>query len=268
MVTHNWGNNFRDLVSAIVADSLGLQCFGDVVLELTSKRSRAKLLERLRKRNALEHTYWVCAFSINQHTCICSGFGVAPMDRQSSEWQTWDCNRRNSHANTVYPVCDCQEVKYFNDTPDECELNKFDEMIASMQTAQPLLRHVIAVDTECNIFTRAWCIAELAEADCLGIAQFIMMETLHSADRNYDRLTNLRVQDCVASRPQDKEAILAKVHDLEAFNHNMEQMIFGTGGLLHKWKDSQTRLSVAGRLARQSVRQSQTGVETCATLKT
>ena len=73
--------------------------------------------------------------------------------------------KRGTHGRS-HKNMPCQEPKYFNDSPDECEMNKFDEMMDFISSALEgqSLRQVIAVDQECKIFSRAWVMAELIVA--------------------------------------------------------------------------------------------------------
>jgi len=71
MVTHNWGNLFRDLVAAIVADALEEDQFCHIAALLNTNPE--KVAEWVYARNAHLRTYWVCAFSVNQHAGICAG---------------------------------------------------------------------------------------------------------------------------------------------------------------------------------------------------
>lgn len=72
-------------------------------------------------------TYWVCAFSINQHACICNSFGNPPVDQD--DFQEWDDKRFDTVTGKVYPLCDCEERKIFTNEPNACELNKFHWMM-------------------------------------------------------------------------------------------------------------------------------------------
>ena len=72
-------------------------------------------------------TYWVCAFSINQHGCICNSFGNPPVDQE--DFQEWDEKRHDTVTGKVLPLCDCKERKVFSTEPNTCELNKFHWMM-------------------------------------------------------------------------------------------------------------------------------------------
>ena len=92
MVTHNWNNVFGNLLSAILADALGLSAHQEIAVKIATtsgfQQVRAKLTGKL------ETTYWVCAFSINQHASICAGFGPEPL-QWTAEWAAWDRRRKD-----------------------------------------------------------------------------------------------------------------------------------------------------------------------------
>merc|ERR1712039_115965 len=113
-------------------------------------------------------------------------------------------------------------------------------MICYLSKYQKDFGHLVAVDEECNLFTRAWCVAELVCSHRLGIPQNIILHRnkdleLDAADqRMFNKLANIRVEHCEASRPQDKQDILAKIPDLQEFNARLQHMILGNSGLMNK----------------------------------
>ncbi|CAE7308606.1 unnamed protein product, partial [Symbiodinium necroappetens] len=149
MVTHHWANRFRDLVAAVVADSLGLKRWDSIADELSSGRGEA-LRSRLQGQGSLHWEYWICAFCINQHASICD-VAMGALDTVTGE---------------PLPTCDCSTPKYLNDSPVQCELNKFDSMMAYLHHRyhQRFLQ-VVATDKSFNLFSRAWCIAELVQEE-------------------------------------------------------------------------------------------------------
>jgi len=50
----------------------------------------------------------------------------------------------------------------------------------------------------------------------------------------YKKLAFLSVADCEASNPMDKEEILAKIPDKEAFDVQLQAIIFGMNGLFQQ----------------------------------
>eukprot|EP00913_Durusdinium_trenchii_P002097 g1936.t1 len=48
------------------------------------------------------------------------------------------------------------------------EMNKFDEMMAFLAARDPKFCQVVAVDSDFGVFTRAWCMAEVAQASLLA----------------------------------------------------------------------------------------------------
>eukprot|EP00438_Fugacium_kawagutii_P000695 Skav220036 [mRNA] locus=scaffold2981:205616:206499:+ [translate_table: standard] len=121
MVTHNWSNLFLHLVAGILADALGHEYYAGIAEKLQTKGGT----EELREVSSL--AYWVCAFSINQHACICHSFGNPPMDPRA--FHEWDEKCHDTVTGKAYPLCDCQQRKVFSNEPNTCELNKFQWMM-------------------------------------------------------------------------------------------------------------------------------------------
>ena len=99
--------------------------------------------------------YWICAFSVNQHSGICA---------------TPDgCD---SLTKLPYVPCDCNLQKHFNTTAPltsdgrsvNCEMNKFSDMIALLAAGNAKFSQIVAVDVAFGLFRRAWCVAELVQA--------------------------------------------------------------------------------------------------------
>lgn len=78
---------------------------------------------------------------------------------------------------------------------------------------------------------------------------------LHSPsvlEQNSGRLSSLKVENCAASRPEDKEAILSKIGaeaEIEKFNGRLQQLLLGSKGLLAGWLDAQKLLQEVGAIA-------------------
>jgi len=225
MVTHNWSNLFRDLVAAIVADALQQSSFSLIADLLDTDMSA---LEQMLGPEALAMSYWVCAFSVNQHFSICN------VNLEGS---------RDPVTGESHPVCDCGSVKYFNDTPPlrndgkgiRCEMNKFQDMIAFLSATDAEFAQVIAVDRDFNLFNRAWCVAELAEASRMGMQQHMKLVSKEALDERRERLDGLDVQHMKAARPEDAQEILSKIPDVTAFNAHLHDMLFGSQGLFFTW---------------------------------
>lgn len=242
MVTHNWGNLFRDLVAAVFADALGDTEYGRVAYLL--EMSELDTVEAwLRQAGALEATYWICALCVNQHVGICGGNPHKHTDPVTGE---------------LHPVCSCKAPKFFNDTPPlraegqsiGCEMNKFDDMMALLAAEDSEFCQVIAVDRCFQLFSRAWCVAELAEADTMGMLQRLVIDAESSLDRDAEKLAHIDVRELMASRPEDKEEILRRISDKNAFNEKLHDLLFKR--LIAGWRtlDSSQKLERVGELAR------------------
>merc|ERR1711920_980657 len=99
--------------------------------------------------------------------------------------------------------------------------------------------HVIAVDEAFSLFGRVWCLAEIAEAHDLRSKQRCVVCNRESVDREYSKLRVLDVRDSEASRPEDKADILARIPDLDVFSEKLQEIAFGTDGLV--WNRMDTR---------------------------
>mmetsp|Transcript_32490 Transcript_32490/g.93527 ORF Transcript_32490/g.93527 Transcript_32490/m.93527 type:complete len:278 (+) Transcript_32490:2-835(+) len=254
MVTHAWGNLFVHLVAAVVADALDMKEYSRVALLLTEGRC-AELKTQLHSAGVLHLRYWICAFCINQHSNICGGFPPAPPEG-TTEYGKWDAARRDTVTGKIYNVCSCTEPKFFNDYPNECELDKFDEMMALLHQEVPHFEHVIAVDRKFELFTRAWCVAELVQGNVAGIPQRVQVLShealgIDAGDVSaYVKLVTLTVADCEAFREEDRDAILSKIPDIAEFDAKLQTVIFGEHGLMRQYFTGFEALQAAASIAR------------------
>jgi len=212
MVSHNWNNIFAHLLASIFACALGI---GEWALVLPlMEPDRIHVLEAMLKDcGMLSSRWWLCIFCVNQHISICNA--------------TW------GGADTVtkipYRPCDCGQAKHSDG--EECEMNKFDQMIELIQKRQPKYKHVIAADLRLGALERIWVIAEVAKVFELGIP----FDTLLALRPGVELLYMLGSEDTVssafrvdvrkakASRPEDEELILSKIEDKEEFNRKVQR---------------------------------------------
>ena len=232
MITHNWSNLFRDLLASVISDALGEHTF-EFVAELLSDKAGVEALEKmLGVHGSLQETYWICAFAVNQHAGICGANPAGTVDPVTG---------------LTHPTCQCSEPKFFNEDPPlnddgksiQCEMNKFDDMMALLARENPDFAEVVAVDASLDLFGRAWCVAELAEAHRMGMAQSLKMRNKETLLRRQLTLQGLKVENMKASRPEDVVEILAKIPDKEAFNAKLQELIFDSNvGLVAAWKNA------------------------------
>ena len=246
MVTHSWQNKFSDLVAAVISDAVHENSF-DLVSKLLD--SDVSVLEdMLLQQGTASTAYWICAFSVNQHAGICGG----------------NPNRdRDSVTGEVHRTCDCGLPKMFNATPPlskggesiGCEMNKFDDMMALLSAGNPDFAQVVAVDQQFGLFTRAWCVAELVQADETKLKQHVKMHSKVLLERKAGGLRNLRVQDMQASRPEDVQYILKRIPDKTLFNAKLQKLIFDKTGLLSTWcqLDASRQMEEVGNLLKWSL---------------
>mmetsp|Transcript_17418 Transcript_17418/g.56346 ORF Transcript_17418/g.56346 Transcript_17418/m.56346 type:complete len:890 (-) Transcript_17418:166-2835(-) len=214
MVTHNWGNKFSHLLAAVFADCMGHRTYDHALGMLVDKGCMEELREQLRTR--AHRRYWICAFSVNQHSGICD---KPPLT--------------DSHGRPLNP-CSCSVPKYL--TGDPCEMNKFDDMMAYLLTISPAFSQVIAVDSHFVLFSRIWCIAELLEARRDHIPQDLEIHSVAHIVEHRKQLDIFDVQDAQASFPADRELILSKVDDPVQFNKEMRELVLHPEhGLLSVW---------------------------------
>ncbi|CAE7880425.1 cep76 [Symbiodinium sp. KB8] len=251
MVTHNWTNGFGSLVSAILADALGRASYQEVAAQIATASGLERVQEKLGGKQ--ETTYWVCAFCINQHASICAGFGPEP-PQGTPEWAAWDRRRHDSVTGEGFVLCNCLVEKVFSHTDARCELNKFDDMMTHLAQQVGRFAQLIVVDDAFDVLYRAWCVAEIFEANVLGMESRIQVSSQDAVDQNYDRLSLLDVRQCTASSQADKEMIMAKIADVEVFNWKIQQLVFGEEmGLFSQWVDGNERSRQVGRILRRCV---------------
>merc|ERR1712107_485682 len=149
MVTHTWSNLFLHLVSALVADALGKNEYRGVAKRL-SKGDAAimSLKQELSLEGKLSQTYWICAFCVNQHTCICHTLGEVPTN--GLEFLVWDERRRDTVTGRIFDTCECKRPKLVGSSP-ECECNKFDDMMAFLNREIEDFQQVVAVDPDFDL---------------------------------------------------------------------------------------------------------------------
>jgi hypothetical protein len=129
-------------------------------------------------------------------------------------------------------------------------MNKFDDMMLCMAASVPGFSLVVAVDKDFTLFQRAWCIAELYQAYTLGIPISMRLISENGLIDHESELRLLRVVHMRSSRPEDKELILAKIQDKDAFDAQLQQLLFAPGGLLQSWREEHNVISILELLAR------------------
>ena len=248
MVTHSWGNCFRDLLAAIISDALKESSFA-LATNLLAE-DPAFLHEILAGCSCLDDTYWICAFAVNQHMSICHS---NPYDRDPL-------------TNELHRVCHCSCVNIID--PDgrssSSEINKFDDMMYHLAKVGGC-RQVIAVDQSFDLFQRAWCVAEIAEAKRLRLNQVLKLKSRATVMQHAHALENLDVRSMSASSETDKELILNKIAQtsrIDQFNKELRLLVLDPkSGLLASWHamDSLQQIVEAGRLIRWGLADAGTG---------
>ncbi|CAK9006965.1 unnamed protein product [Durusdinium trenchii] len=243
MVTHNWSNLFLHLVAAILADALGKDYYHGIAEKLLTKRGTGELEAAIQIEGAWSLTYWVCAFSINQHACICDNYG-SPPPVDPDQFSQWAARHSDTVTGKLYPLCQCGQRKVSAGEPNTCEVNKFHWMMRHLAKVQDGFSHLVVADVKFEVFTRAWCIAEIVESEASTIPKRIKVHSENALDHNYYSLACIDVRDCQASRQEDRDMILSHISDVEAFNLQLQLAIFGTEGLLSDWVDGPSRTAL------------------------
>ena len=145
------------------------------------------------------------------------------------------------------------------------EINKFDDMMYHL-AAVGGCRQVIAVDQSLDLFQRAWCVAEIAEAKRLRLNQVLKLKSKATVTQHAHALENLDVRSMHASSDTDKDFILNKIgqnsRNIDQFNQELRLLILDPkSGLLASWHamDSLQQLGEAGRLIRWGLADAGTG---------
>eukprot|EP00931_Biecheleriopsis_adriatica_P118159 TRINITY_DN93616_c0_g1_i1.p1 TRINITY_DN93616_c0_g1~~TRINITY_DN93616_c0_g1_i1.p1 ORF type:complete len:1014 (-),score=102.69 TRINITY_DN93616_c0_g1_i1:47-3088(-) len=258
IVTHSWTNLFCDLVAAMVAHAQGDRHFDRIaeVLNVKGFEERQRRVEELKgvlKPEALDMTFWLCCFSVNQHASICNSFGPEPA-LGSEEHSDWLAKCHDSVTGEKHPLCCCQTRKLLNhnNDSDECEMNKFDHLMAFLHQAHEEFSQLIAVDSRMDIFSRVWCIAELVEADNRSILQSTVIYNAHQLDAYYGRLAKLNIDKCKATRQEDKRYLLDRIEDVQQFNRHLQYVVFGARGVVRSCTEG--KVHDASRIAKRALR--------------
>ena len=73
-----------------------------------------------------------------------------------------------------------------------------------------------------EIFSRAWCDSELVEARNLGMPQHMVIHSRAAVLVHASKLVEIDVRKCDATHPADKEYILGRIDDVDAFNDALQ----------------------------------------------
>ncbi|CAK9037147.1 Centrosomal protein of 76 kDa [Durusdinium trenchii] len=237
--------------------------------EITSRRGFETVRTQLNEEQLDDATYWICAFSVNQHASICGGFGREPnRELHPDKWSAWYSSKFDSVSKKEFTVCECEQKKIFSHKDPHCELNKFDDMMNYLQQKDRRFGQLVVVDEAFEVLNRAWCIAEIMEGNSLheeskSCSQFQMRVNVfsrNSVDLHYDNLAVLDVTKCDATSEEDKQFILSKVSGREeAFNLKLQDLIFGCQGLFNPWIDVKERTRRVGLIWRRCAASTLTG---------
>merc|ERR1711920_927470 len=112
---------------------------------------------------------------------------------------------------------------------------------------------IFAVDQKMEVFRRAWCVAEIAEAHNMGMKTSVKFLSASSLTGQVESLRSLDVRAMQASRPEDVQEILDSISDKDLFNTHLNNIIFDSEtGMLAEWRslDGVQRMERLGTIAR------------------
>jgi len=240
MVTHEWRNLFLHLVSAVLTDAIGQDEYGPVARDLLTPAGIERVRSRLAKQQGDTIKYWICAFCVNQHLGICGDFPAQPKEG-SPEAERFKANRVDTVLKTDHRCCSCSEAKHW--VGDQCEMNKFSDLMSLLSRRVPTLRQVVAIDRGFDLFSRVWCVAEMVTAHHENLPQNVCLLWKRALDANtgdlgvYLKLATISVENCSAARAEDREEILQNIREtwgVAEFDAKLQATIFGPRGLLAK----------------------------------
>lgn len=157
-------------------------------------RDISKIQEWISKRVVGELTYWVCEFSESQHSDICGSNPHNDLDPVTGQVHTTCSCRAPKIVNLAKPLHKGRSIG--------CEMNKFDDMMTFLSAHNPNLAQVIAVDADFWLFTRAWCVSELATAHAhtMGMKQNLKLLNVRALQTHSERLRSLQIENMEATR--------------------------------------------------------------------
>ena len=105
---------------------------------------------------ALEETYWLCIFAVNEHASIC---GDCWSCRGKDKWcpEQFAENPCSGCGKVKFNPCGCLSRKLWQDD-DDYEIDKFDEVVKLMEGGL-----VVSLDPQLAALKRVWVVAEIAE---------------------------------------------------------------------------------------------------------
>eukprot|EP00932_Pfiesteria_piscicida_P020752 SRR837773.7559.p1 GENE.SRR837773.7559~~SRR837773.7559.p1 ORF type:complete len:160 (+),score=40.09 SRR837773.7559:369-848(+) len=114
-------------------------------------------------------------------------------------------------------------------------------MMETLQAKDPRFCQVIVIDRQVEIFRRLWCVAEMVQAYFSGMEQRVLLPSVELLEQEdcdralYWRLATFSVRQCVATRPEDRDAILARIPDVREFDATLQGLVFAEHGILTRY---------------------------------
>merc|ERR1712066_1176417 len=99
-------------------------------------------------------------------------------------------------------------------------------MMRFLASTDQEFEQVVAIDEHFTLFSRAWCVAELGAANVMGMHQRLKLHSADSLAMHEESLRSLDITRMQASRQEDKDEILRSIPDVDAFNADLQRLIF------------------------------------------
>jgi len=115
-----------------------------------------------------------------------------------------------------------------------CEMNKFDDMVELLSAHNANFTQVVAVDQSFKLFSRAWCVAEIAAAHKMGMLQKLKVLSMERLNECEGQLRHMRIKEMQASRLEDVDLVLGRIPDQETFDAHVQALTFEQ--LLPGWR--------------------------------
>jgi hypothetical protein len=159
LVSHAWDSPFSNMVLNILLDASGWS--KEEVLEKSGFNKDQFKFEELKaslSEDALQSTYWMCLWAVNEHLSIC-GDCFDCRTKASTAWSKEDFKSPTCKVcgTEKRNPCPCGSAKT-PPTDDQYEIDKFDLVVAEMDAL------VVSLDKSLQTIDRIWVQSEIGRA--------------------------------------------------------------------------------------------------------
>jgi len=199
--------------------------YGRITRRLSTRQGISRLEAELEKKGKMDHTYWLCVHSVNQHARAC------------------ECGRHG----TLSEEDDSPKCKF------GCEVSendKFDDVMAELHMRVPHFGQIIAVDWGFTIFSRTWCLIEIMQAQKLCMPQKVKAYSSKSVRLHRKSVKTIDLRHCQTTTQRDMDFICTKIDDVDEFNADVRDLLAHDAfGLLANWAREASGRSFMNRTA-------------------